>query len=197
MPQMGPYWSLLDDARELRAHHVDLPPRQAQVVALEGAGWAHGDIARLLECTIGAVRSSAYAAREKVVPLSRFRSRNAVVAWVWMHGGCCLLQAARRLQSLSIYSEHLQAIASFHASPDSERREIVLVAQALGHSVRTTADLLQIRPVTVEYHNQRLRNMLFPADADENLGDLVAWAHCHAMCCISQRWRSLLRPLAG
>lgn len=197
MPQFPYFAYLRDDAWALESHHVDLPPRQAQVVALEASGLTHSEIASALGTSTSSVRNSAYTARNKVVPLSRFRSRNCAVAWAWMHRDCCLAQTMRRSVDIAIYMTRISAIDDAHHDDLSAQRQAILVAQSLGHSARTASDLLGIATRTVQFHNDQLRHEVLPDDVDDGHATLIAWAYRHAKCCLAPNWLPLLNPRAS
>lgn len=75
-------------------HHVELPPRQRQVLYLKCQGFEDGEIGQMLGCTLNTVRNHLTVARSRVVPPSLPPSSVEAVAWAWMHIACCLVTAA-------------------------------------------------------------------------------------------------------
>jgi hypothetical protein len=97
-----------------------------------------------------------------------------------------------RLNGVSGFSERVIAIRKSHYTKLSERRELVLVSQAVGLDVQTAAERLSVKAETIRFHNDEMRAMLLPPGSETSQACLLAWAYLHAQCCLEHHWQVIL-----
>jgi hypothetical protein len=73
-----------------RAHCVNIPRRQAQVLVQECLGNHHAEIASKFGISLSTVQKEAAQAHARVVPAYFDPTHARAVAWGWLHNSCCL-----------------------------------------------------------------------------------------------------------
>lgn len=81
----------------LATYHVDLTPRQQQVLVFRRYGFCDAEIADALGRELNTVRNHLQAARARVVPPGLPISTVTAVDWAWLHGSCCLVALLARV----------------------------------------------------------------------------------------------------
>jgi hypothetical protein len=71
----------------------ELTRREAQVLAMECAGYDHAEIAARLGIARSTVDKEASSARARILPPDAPNTRHRAVAWGWLHNECCLATA--------------------------------------------------------------------------------------------------------